>query len=54
MLDRVVPHAATKDRQNILLHLLLSFYVADILETEDVFGLEQGSQTFKLRHTCFA
>lgn len=43
----------TENGQTILLHVLLSSSVSDLPETEDLFDLKRGSQTFSPCHIYF-
>lgn len=45
---------ATKDGQNLFLHLFIALYVADLPETEELLCLKHVSWTLPPFHTCFA
>lgn len=44
----------TKDNLKLHMHLLLSSYVVDIPEAEDLHGLKRGNKTFYRCHLCYA
>lgn len=42
----------TSDRTEILFHLILSSYIVDLPESEDMFSMKRGTQTISPCHNC--
>lgn len=54
MMIKVGLTVATKNREKLLLPLLMAYYAVNLPETEHQFGIKRGSPTLTPCHPCFS